>query len=392
MIENKKALTNRGSTKARIASASKVGRTGELENSQVPRRRFLQSCFAAGLLNAGSKLDLPKPPEEGKTSSIIDIHAHYFPVEYLDLLDRYGGSETGSAISRDCLAGKASGDLQFRFRVMEEAGIDLQVLSVPPQFPYLENEQHAVEAARLANDLCGDIARQFPQRFKVFAISPLPHIDASLKELARAMDELGMVGAAVGTTVRGKSIADSAFDPLYAELDRRRAILFVHPTGVSACSSCITQAGLTWPIGAPFEDTLCLLEMMKAGIPRRYPNIKVIISHLGGTLPFLMRRLDLQASLFLTKGSEKPSALARSFWCDTVNGHPAALRDSCDCYGKDKILLGTDYPFWRTEMKLCVDFVKEIGLSAPEVAAILGGTAKKLLALFAAERPSKATS
>jgi 6-methylsalicylate decarboxylase len=69
-----------------------------------------------------------------------------------------------------------------------------------------------------------------------------------------------MVGAAVETTVLGKSIADPAFDPLYAELDRRRAVLFIHPTGVSGCSSCMTQSGLTWPVGAPFEDTVCLLQ------------------------------------------------------------------------------------------------------------------------------------
>ncbi|MFY9527487.1 MAG: amidohydrolase family protein [Candidatus Acidiferrales bacterium] len=349
-------------------------------NGQVPRRTFLQSVLAAGILNAGPSLNLKESPRVEKISKTVDIHAHYYPIEYLDLLDRFGGSETGTAISRNCFADKVPGDLEFRFRVMDEAGIDMQVLSVPPQFPYLENEQNAVEATRLANDLCADLARQYPQRFKVFAIFPLPHMDASLKELARGMDELGMVGATVGTTVRGKSIADPAFDPLFAELDRRGAIMFIHPTGVGACSSCIAQAGLTWPVGAPFEDTVCLLEMMKARIPARYPNMKIIVPHLGGALPFLIRRLDLQAGMFMPKGSEKPSVLARSFWCDTVNGHPPALRDSCDCFGVNRVLFGTDYPYWRNEMKLCVNFIKEIGLAAPDVAAILGGTAEKLLA------------
>jgi 6-methylsalicylate decarboxylase len=377
---NKKRIDH--SEEVRMEFAACGSRSSESKRAQVPRREFLQSFLAAGLLNAGSPLNLTEPSRAEKISKTIDIHAHYFPTEYLDLLDRFGGSETGSAIARNCFAGKAPGDLDFRFRVMDEAGIDMQVLSVPPQCPYLANEQHAAEAARLANDLCADLARQHPQRFAVFAIFPLPHIDASLKELARGMDELGMVGAAVGTTVLGKSIADPAFDPLYAELDRRRAILFIHPTGVSACSSCITQWGLTWPVGAPFEDTVCLLQMMKAGIPTRFPNIKIIISHLGGTLPFLIRRLDLQAPMFMPKGSEKPSVLARSFWCDTVNGHPPALRDACDCYGTKKVLLGTDYPYWRNEMKLCVDFVKEIGLTPPDVAAILGATAHELLAPY----------
>jgi aminocarboxymuconate-semialdehyde decarboxylase len=349
-------------------------------NAHVPRRTLLQSFLAAGILNTGSSLKLDTLPRPGTNSSAVDIHAHYFPAEYLDMLDRFGGSETGTSISRNCLAGKIPGDLDYRFRVMAEAGIDMQVLSVPPQFPYLEKEQNAVEAARLANDLCADLAQQYPDRFRVFACFPLPHMDASLRELARGMDELGAVGAAVGTTVRGKSIADPAFDPLFAELDRRNAILFIHPTGVSACSSCISESGLTWPVGAPFEDTVCMLQMMSAGVPRRYPHIKIIMSHLGGTLPFLIRRLDLQASMFMPKDSEKPSVLARLFWYDTVNGHPPALRDACDCYGADRVVLGTDYPYWRTEMRLCVDFVKEIGLTERDVAAILGGTARELLA------------
>jgi aminocarboxymuconate-semialdehyde decarboxylase len=392
IAKNKEAGVSGERLEARGESTLSASGAFDLREMHVPRRRFLQSFLAAGVLNAGPAGKLGELTLSEKTARVIDIHAHYYPVEYLELIDRFGGSETGTAISRNCLASQAPADLEFRFRVMEEAGIDLQVLSVPPQFPYFENEQHGVAAARLANDLCADLARQYPQKFEVFAIFPLPHMDASLQELSRGMDELGMVGAAIGTTVLGRSIADPAFDPLYAELERRRAILFIHPTGVSACSACITKSGLTWAVGAPFEDTVCLLQLMSAGIPKRFPNIKIIISHLGGTLPFLIRRLDLQAAQFISQRAEKPSALARSFWCDTVNGHPPALRDACDCYGTDKVLLGTDYPYWRNEMKLCVDFVKQIGLSASEVAAILGGTSTALLAPHLGRPAVKPTS
>ncbi len=353
-----------------------------LGNTQFPRRRFLQSSLAAGILTAGPLPTMAQSIRADKTFKTIDIHAHYFPSEYLDTLDRFGGSETGTAIAKTFHAGKEDGDLEARFRVLGEAGIDMQVLSVLPQAPYFESEQHSVEAARLANDLCTDLARQYPQRFKVFACCPLPHINASLKELSRGMDELGMAGAAVLTSVRGKPIADPAFNPLFAELNRRGAALFVHPAGIGACSSCITGSGLTWPLGAPFEDTICALELMKAGVPGRYPNMKIILAHLGGTLPFLMRRVDHQASMFMPKGSEKPSVLARSFWYDTVNGHRAALSDACECFGADRVLMGTDYPYWQTEMKLCVNYVREIGLPASDVAAILGGTAQKLLAPY----------
>ncbi|MGH9357080.1 MAG: amidohydrolase family protein [Terriglobia bacterium] len=351
-----------------------------LKDAQVPRRRFLQFSLAAGILPAGAPLPMAQPVRANKNFKTIDVHAHYFPSEYLDMLDRFGGSVTGTAIARTFHAGKEDGELEFRFRVLDEAGIDLQILSVLPQAPYFESEPHGVEAARLANDLCASLARKYPQRFTVFACCPLPHIDASVKEISRGMDDLGMAGVAVLTSVRGKSIADPEFRPLFEELNRRRSVLFIHPAGTGACSSGITGSGLTWPLGAPFEDTICALELMKAGVPGRYPDIKIILSHLGGTLPFLMRRVDHQAPMFMPKGSAKPSALARVFWYDTVNGQRSALSDACECYGADRLLMGTDYPYWRTEMKLCVNYVREVGLPASDVAAILGGTAEKLLA------------
>src|ERR1700687_4714084 len=129
--------------------------------AHVPRRRFLQSFAAAGLLNAAPSLNLSAAPASPHPSKVIDIHAHYYPIEYLELLDSFGGSETGTAISRNCFASKAPGALEFRFRVMDDAGVDMPVLSVPPQFPYFASEQHGVQAAWLANDLCADLARKY---------------------------------------------------------------------------------------------------------------------------------------------------------------------------------------------------------------------------------------
>src|ERR1700730_16796864 len=117
-------------------------------NAHVPRRRFLQSALAAGVLHAGPSLNFGAGYPSRKPYKIIDIHAHDYPIEYLELLDSFGGSETGTAISRNCFASKEPADLEFRFRVMGEAGIDMQVLSVPPQFPYSANEQHGVGGAR----------------------------------------------------------------------------------------------------------------------------------------------------------------------------------------------------------------------------------------------------
>ena len=317
----------------------------------------------------------------------VDVHAHYFPTQYLDLLDRFGGSQTGTAIAKHFLAGNDPGDLDARFRMLSDSGIDLQILSACPQVPYFTDRDKAVEAARTANDLYADLVRQYPKKFLAFVSLPLPHIDESLAELERGLDKLGMAGATVTTAVLDKPVADPAFEPVFAELERRKSVLFIHPAGLACGSMAIKDANLTWPIGAPFEDTLCLLQLMQAGVPIRYPNVRIIASHLGGTLPFLIRRLDHQAPWFMTKVKQNPSVLARSFWFDTVNANPASLRCAREAYGADRLLLGTDFPYWEYDMmKLCVTYIRDAGLPPAEVQAILDGNA---VGLFGTRLPAR---
>src|SRR5215472_2595404 len=148
----------------------------------------------------------------------IDIHAHYYPESYLDLLQRFGSEATD--IARNWSAGGSHAELEARLELMDSAQVQMQALSVSPQLPYLEDETHAVEAARMINDLYADLVRRFPTRFDAFAATPLPHIDAALAEMERALDQLHMVGVTMATSVLGRSLADPEFEPMYAELDR----------------------------------------------------------------------------------------------------------------------------------------------------------------------------
>ncbi len=312
----------------------------------------------------------------------IDVHAHYFPVEYLDCLDRYGGNQATLFIRKAKLVSSDFRDLEAHFRNMDLAKVDLQVLSVSSQLPYFAKESEAVDAARLGNDIYARVVREYPKRFAAFACTPLPHIQASIDEMGRALDGIGMAGVTAGTTILGKSIADPAFNGFFAELNRRKAILFIHPMGGNAGSGLIESTNLTWPIGAPLEDTICMLQFMQANIPSRFPDIKIIIPHLGGFAPFLTARLDQLKERFLPGSATPPSVQAKYFWYDTVNGNPWALRCTQEAVGSDRILLGTDYPFWRDDaFKLCVDYVAEGELSAGDVNRILGGNAQQLLGL-----------
>ncbi len=312
----------------------------------------------------------------------IDVHAHYFPLEYLDRLELYGGSHVTGLIRKMKLDSADFSGLQAHLRDMDRSHVDLQVLSVSGQLPYFAKESEAVDAARLGNDIYARIVRENPKRFAAFACTPLPHVQAAIAETRRALDDLGMVGVTAGTVVLGKSIADPAFDAFFAELNRRKSVLFIHPTGGALGSQLIESTKLIWPVGAPLEDTVCLLQFMQANFPSRFPDIKIILPHLGGFAPFLAARLDQLMDHFLPDSAMAPSVQAKYFWYDTVNGNPASLRCTKETFGADHLLLGTDFPFWRDDaFKLCVDYVGEAGLAAGDVERILSGNSQRLLGL-----------
>ncbi len=277
-------------------------------------------------------------------------------------------------------AGGKHAELEARFELMDSVGVQRQILSASPQLPYFENETHAVVAAQLVNDLYADLVREHPDRFAAFAVIPLPHVEASLAEMARALDELDMVGVTVATSILGRSLVDPAFEPFYAELDRRRTVLFVHPAGVSACSPLISSYQLTWPIGSPIEDTIAITHLIITGIPMRYPHIKIISSHLGGALPMLLERLDHQYRLAAPVAPELPSILARRMWYDTV-GHDsvAALRCACESLGAERLVLGSDFPYQSGKSyRRAITYIENAGLPAPDVRRILDTNAQAL--------------
>lgn len=312
----------------------------------------------------------------------VDVHAHYTPEEYFELLASFG-REVTPYLTRDMRAGGNQADLDARFQMMNDAGVQMQVLSVAGNLPYFEREADAIAAARLANDLFAELVTRYSDRFAAFATVPLPHVNASLEEVARALDTLGMVGVTVGTSVLARSLADADFEPLYAELNRRGAVLFVHPAGIGACSPLIQPYRLTWPIGAPIEDTVAVMHLILKGIPLRYPKIKVIISHLGGALPMLLPRLDDHARSFLPMEAERPSITARRLWYDTVgHGHIPALRCAYESLGAERLVLGSDYPFQQGELyRRSVSYVQEAGLPRQDVERILDRNAARLLGL-----------
>lgn len=311
----------------------------------------------------------------------VDIHAHCFPGAYLDLLARYGDrSERGLAALH---AGDGPDDVAARLGLMDVSEVQMQVLSLSSQGPYVADAAHAVAAARLANDLLADLVDRHRERFTALAVLPLPHLDAAMEELDRALALPGVVGVVVSSSIMGRSIAEAAFEPLYAELDRRSTVLFIHPAGRAAESPLIESTGLAWPIGAPIEDTIAVTHLVARGIPLRYPNLKILNAHLGGATPMLVARLDNQFARSVPDAPEAPSLAVRRMWYDTVcHAHGPALLAGDAVFGARQLILGTDYPFVRgPEYAAAVRFVAGAGLAVADAEAILDLNGAALLRL-----------
>lgn len=313
----------------------------------------------------------------------IDVHAHAVSGAYAALLERLGASHDVMHSTRNMVFPSQAEDLEKRLAVMERGNVARQIVSMSASTPYFDDVAAAREAARFINDEHAELCRSMPDRFSFFCVLPMPHVDASIAELDRALTQLGAAGVTFTTHVLGRALSDPAFAPVFAELDRRGTVMFVHPVGSACGSPMIHESNLTWTIGAPIEDAVCALQLMQADFPRRYPRLSVILPHLGGFLAFLRYRIGRSNDRW-APGAQAPREQMRKYWYDTSNGEPAALRASIECYGLERLLFGTDYPFWTPETGYddAVGYIETIGLSDAEVAAIRRDNARRLFGEF----------
>jgi predicted TIM-barrel fold metal-dependent hydrolase len=306
---------------------------------------------------------------------LIDVHAHQFPDRYAELMARHGRPPLGALI------GTA---LDQRIRQMDEAQVDLQVLSPANLAPYLEDETDAREAARILNDGYAELIDRMPARFKAYVSLPMPHVDASLREMERGLDKLSMAGVAFGCSILNRPVTEKEFEPLYDEMNRRRAVLFFHPMVDGICAPLIRDFGLEGSVGTTIEDTLVVLHMIVRQIPHRYPDIKIIVPHFGGLIPMLLNRMDNQVAVANPNLAERPSATARRFWYDTVgHGSQAALRCACEAFGPEHLVTGSDYPVLLAYESYAKTFsyIREAGLDDTTVDQILHHSARALFGL-----------
>ena len=263
----------------------------------------------------------------------IDTHQHYFPKVYVDAV----GLDTLAAQMPSKKAPEWSPERAIA--MMDANGIAEGIVSVSsgPAIP------DAPTLLRKCNDAGADLRQRHPGRFGSFASLPLPDIDASLKEVAYCLDTLKADGFIVFTNYDGVYLGDERFAPLFEELDRRGAVVFIHPNDPAYVPKIAPASVMEFP----FETTRTATSLIISGAIRRYSRVKFILSHAGGTLPYLVPRISLSISMMpgvAETVGDVPAAF-RAFYYDTaLSAGVSSLTALATIAAPDHILFGTDFP------------------------------------------------
>ena len=324
---------------------------------------------------------------------LIDVHNHFYPPEYLAALES-GDSAVKVTIDAEgnpCIhypgdynvAVRGHRDIAYRQSVLEKEGVDTQVITLTTPGTHVETPATAARLARLVNDAFAKVIAERSPRFSALATLPLNDVQASVAELRRAMTDLRLPGAMVFSNVNGVALADKRYEPLWAEANRLNAIIQIHPTdpvGVEA----MTDYWLMPLVGFLADTTLAAAKLVFAGVPERYPNIKWVLGHLGGAIPYLAERLDRGWEAFPDCRADiqhRPTDYLRRFYYDGVNFDPAAVRLAVDFAGADHVMAASDYPHQIGSIAKMKSSLAELRVSDEERKKIMGENARKLYRL-----------
>lgn len=282
-------------------------------------------------------------------ATAIDVHAHYFPSTYLRAYEAQGDV----VIPNWQAATLARQSLRERYELMERAGVGTEILSLALAQPYNEDRRTALRLAELGNAILAETCRESGGKDRALCVLPLPDVDASLEMLAACLDEMGFVGVSLGCSVLGRDLDDCAFAPLYEELDARGAAVVLHPVMRPCCRS-VGELGLSRTLGGVLEDTIAAVRLVVGGVVSRYKNIKFVIPHLGGSVPYISGRfMHMDPSIV---------GAFRTLYFDTASPHAAALRCMIETFSAERLMFGTDIPYLsegeyteRREMIRCLE-------------------------------------
>jgi aminocarboxymuconate-semialdehyde decarboxylase len=271
-----------------------------------------------------------------------------------------------------------------RLREMDEQGIDVEALSINPQW-YRAERDLVTKVIQIQNERLAGFCETWPDRFVAFASVALQYPDLAIQQLVHGVKKLGLRGAAVGASVAGREFSDPMFHPFWAKAEELGVLIFIHPQSTPQLESRFKGNGwLANTIGNPLDTTIALSHLIFEGTLDRFPGLKICAAHGGGYLPSYAARSNAVQMTFphrMTGALKKrPTEYLRQLYFDSIVFTPEALRHLAAEAGPGQIVMGTDYPFPWTSTS--VDHI----LGTPELSdadkvAILGGTAMTLLGI-----------
>lgn len=322
----------------------------------------------------------------------FDLHTHYYPSIYFDKIRElpsefsFDKSPSGQTIityrgARFFGVTPPMTDVAKRIEDMDRVGIDVEVVSLSTPNVFFTDAQHQPEIARMVNDAYAELSARLPARFKAFASIPMDAPDEALKELHRAIGELKMNGVILLSNIGGNALTLPQYRPFFAEANRMKLCILLHPM-LPANAEPFREYVLGPIVGFMFDTTLAVARMCFDGMFRDFPDIRWIVAHLGGAVPYLMERMDNGWRDFpecRAKIDELPSTYLKRLYYDTVNFHPHMLTMVRDMFGADHMVMGSDYPHLLGSIDRAVSSIESLDISAHEKRQIFEGTALSIL-------------
>ena len=291
----------------------------------------------------------------------IDIHTHIMPEQMPNWVKKFGYGEFIHLEHRNCKACMMKGDTVFRaveencyrsearIKEMEETGVTIQVLStIPVLFNYWAKPEDGLETSRFFNDHIAETVDKNPDRFIGLGTVPLQDVELSIREMERCVQELKMPGLEIGTNINGMNLNDPHLLPFYEAAENLGCALFIHPWEMMGEKE-MPRYWLPWLVGMPAETTRAICSMIFGGIFKKFPLLRVAFAHGGGSFPYTLGRIEhgfhVRPDLVQLDNDINPRNYLDSFWVDSLVHDERSFRFLMVTMGKDKICLGSDYPF-----------------------------------------------
>ncbi len=339
---------------------------------------------------------------------VIDFQSHLFPEEYLDEMQRIQGNvileapdpHSGMSYFYDkrlnCRINTATfqgRNPDRRVEHMNRLGVDIQVLSVPPPGADRFDGAGAVSLARKANDAIAALCKNYPRRFVGLFTLPTSSVQASLDELARSVNELGLRGFGCFTNLNGRALDSEDLFPIYERLARLRLPVYIHPTVPLATQAVGLDIMPTLIFGWAFDSTIAMTRLVYGRVVERFPEIDFVVADVGGVLAFFAQRAtniytgrteEIRQKYGL---KENPLDSFKKFHVDTADHPSLTLKCVLDFFGPDQLVLGTNYPYGPEEgclfVKNSLKSIENLGLKKEEQEKIFGGNAARVLKIGA---------